>query len=55
MRFLNNAPDWISDHLQPETQAALRAEMEKARSVKDTPGYIYTFEIRGDSTRARPS
>ncbi|KAM6500623.1 hypothetical protein JOM56_003637 [Amanita muscaria] len=43
--------NWIPDHLLPETQASLRAEMEKARSSNDTPGYIYTFEIREpDST-----
>ncbi|KAK2467006.1 hypothetical protein APHAL10511_001264 [Amanita phalloides] len=40
--------NWIPDHLLPETQAMLRAEMEKARSSNDVPGYIYTFEIRGD-------
>ncbi|KAF8628432.1 hypothetical protein AX15_003952 [Amanita polypyramis BW_CC] len=38
--------NWIPDHLLPETQAALRAEMEKVHSTSDTPGYIYTFEIR---------
>ncbi|EIM90304.1 uncharacterized protein STEHIDRAFT_51994 [Stereum hirsutum FP-91666 SS1] len=37
--------DWIPDYLQPGTQASLRAEMEKARSHTDEPGYIYTFEI----------
>jgi hypothetical protein len=38
--------NWIPGHLLPETQATLRAEMEKARSSNDTAGYIYTFEIR---------
>ncbi|KAF8636700.1 hypothetical protein AX17_003504 [Amanita inopinata Kibby_2008] len=40
--------NWIPDHLQSDTQAALRTEMERAHSQNDTPGYIYTFEIRGD-------
>jgi hypothetical protein len=39
--------DFIPSYLSPETQVALRVEMEKARSPKDTEGYIYTFEIRG--------
>ena len=43
------ATDWIPDYLQPDTQVALRVEMEKARSQSDVPGYIYTFEIRGTS------
>ncbi|KAJ7349151.1 hypothetical protein DFH08DRAFT_778108 [Mycena albidolilacea] len=38
--------DFIPSYLSPETQVALRVEMEKARSPKDTEGYIYTFEIR---------
>ncbi|GLB35062.1 putative T5orf172 domain containing protein [Lyophyllum shimeji] len=38
--------DWIPSYLQADTQAALRVEMEKARSQSDCPGYIYTFEIR---------
>ncbi|KAK7035739.1 hypothetical protein R3P38DRAFT_2908808 [Favolaschia claudopus] len=38
--------DYIPSYLSPETQVALRVEMEKARSTKDTEGYIYTFEIR---------
>ncbi|KDQ59582.1 hypothetical protein JAAARDRAFT_126901 [Jaapia argillacea MUCL 33604] len=42
--------DWIPDHLSMETQAALRAEMEKARSLSDEPGYIYTFEILDPTT-----
>ncbi|KAJ7168248.1 hypothetical protein C8R43DRAFT_983693 [Mycena crocata] len=38
--------DFIPPYLSPETQIALRVEMEKVRSPKDTEGYIYTFEIR---------
>ncbi|KAJ6606454.1 hypothetical protein DFH09DRAFT_1299702 [Mycena vulgaris] len=38
--------DYIPSYLSPETQVALRVEMEKVRSPKDTEGYIYTFEIR---------
>jgi len=53
--IINSPRDWIPGHLQPETQAALRAEMEKARSGKDVPGYIYTFEIRGKSTQMHAS
>jgi hypothetical protein len=41
--------DFIPSYLSPETQVALRVEMEKARSPKDVEGYIYTFEIRGPS------
>jgi len=42
--------DWIPPYLQQETQASLRAEMEKARSQSDVPGYIYTYEIREGQT-----
>ncbi|KAF7305066.1 hypothetical protein MKEN_01221600 [Mycena kentingensis (nom. inval.)] len=38
--------DYIPSYLSPETQVALRVEMEKVRSPKDVEGYIYTFEIR---------
>ncbi|KAJ3572500.1 hypothetical protein NP233_g3053 [Leucocoprinus birnbaumii] len=38
--------DWIPGYLQKATQASLRAEMEKPKSARDVPGYIYTFEIR---------
>ncbi|KAF9265758.1 hypothetical protein L218DRAFT_897560 [Marasmius fiardii PR-910] len=38
--------DYIPDYLHPETQVALRVEMEKSRSSSDIEGYIYTFEIR---------
>jgi len=41
--------DWIPSHLQLETQAALRVEMEKPRSKSDVYGYIYCYEIRGES------
>jgi hypothetical protein len=42
--------DWIPEHLQPDTQVALRVEMEKPRSQADVSGYIYTFEIRDPKT-----
>ncbi|KAG9083882.1 hypothetical protein FS749_005668 [Ceratobasidium sp. UAMH 11750] len=42
--------DWIPDYLQPDTQAALRAEMEKPASLADKPGYIYAYEIRNPNT-----
>ncbi|KAF9567562.1 hypothetical protein CPC08DRAFT_626509 [Agrocybe pediades] len=41
--------EWIPSHLQPETQAALRVEMEKPRSQSDVHGYIYCYEIRDDN------
>jgi hypothetical protein len=50
MRILmkgNYTADWIPDYLQPATQNALRAEMQKARASSDVEGYIYTFEILG--------
>ena len=40
--------DWIPGYLNTDTQAALRSEMTKAPSIADVPGYIYTFEIRGE-------
>ncbi|PFH50683.1 hypothetical protein AMATHDRAFT_85625 [Amanita thiersii Skay4041] len=43
--------NWIPKHLQADTQAALRSEMEKARSQTDVPGYIYVFEIRDSDPR----
>ncbi|KAH8117614.1 hypothetical protein DFH11DRAFT_1576139 [Phellopilus nigrolimitatus] len=42
--------DWIPAYLHPDTQAALRVEMEKPQSAHDEPGYIYTFEIRDPKT-----
>ncbi|KAG9086735.1 hypothetical protein FRC07_012996 [Ceratobasidium sp. 392] len=42
--------DWIPEYLQPDTQAALRAEMEKPASTADKPGYIYAYEIRNPKT-----
>lgn len=39
--------DYIPNYLHPDTQVALRVEMEKLRSASDVEGYIYTFEIRG--------
>lgn len=41
--------DYIPSYLHPDTQVALRVEMEKARSQSDVEGYIYTFEIRESS------
>ncbi|KAF9448341.1 hypothetical protein P691DRAFT_800908 [Macrolepiota fuliginosa MF-IS2] len=38
--------EWIPGYLQASTRASLRAEMEKSKSARDVPGYIYTFEIR---------
>ncbi|KAG7086548.1 hypothetical protein E1B28_002497 [Marasmius oreades] len=38
--------DYIPNYLHPDTQVALRVEMEKQRSSSDIEGYIYTFEIR---------
>ncbi|KAH8991068.1 hypothetical protein EDB86DRAFT_2936514 [Lactarius hatsudake] len=37
--------DWVPEYLQPATQIALRAEMQKARALSDVDGYIYAFEI----------
>ncbi|THH27060.1 hypothetical protein EUX98_g7125 [Antrodiella citrinella] len=37
--------EWIPAYLQPATIAALRIAMTSAPSDKETPGYIYTFEI----------
>ncbi|CAE6427510.1 unnamed protein product [Rhizoctonia solani] len=42
--------EWIPDYLQPDTQTALRAEMEKPASVSDKDGYIYAYEIRNPKT-----
>ncbi|CAE6459753.1 unnamed protein product [Rhizoctonia solani] len=42
--------EWIPDYLQPDTQAALRAEMEKPASTSDKDGYIYAYEIRNPKT-----
>ncbi|EIN08043.1 hypothetical protein PUNSTDRAFT_88830 [Punctularia strigosozonata HHB-11173 SS5] len=42
--------DWIPNYLSQDTQVALRIEMEKARSLSDQAGYIYTFEIRDKKT-----
>lgn len=41
--------DYIPPYLHPDTQVALRVEMEKPRSQSDVEGYIYTFEIRGEA------
>ncbi|CAE6364235.1 unnamed protein product [Rhizoctonia solani] len=42
--------EWIPDYLQPDTQTALRAEMEKPASASDKDGYIYAYEIRNPKT-----
>jgi hypothetical protein len=39
--------DWIPEYLGQATQVALRSEMQKARTLSDVEGYIYTFEILG--------
>ena len=44
---LSSMSDYVPDYLHPDTQVALRVEMEKPRSSSDVEGYIYTFEIRG--------
>ncbi|PPQ71488.1 hypothetical protein CVT26_011255 [Gymnopilus dilepis] len=44
--LMSSNADWIPHYLQPETQASLRAEMDKTRSQFDEPGYIYAFQIR---------
>ncbi|TRM62760.1 hypothetical protein BD626DRAFT_548577 [Schizophyllum amplum] len=41
--------DWIPEYLEADTKVALRAEMEKSRTLSDEAGYIYTFEIRDPS------
>ncbi|CAE6518409.1 unnamed protein product [Rhizoctonia solani] len=38
--------DYVPGYLQPATQAALRAEMEKPVSKSDEDGYVYAYEIR---------
>ncbi|KAJ3813361.1 hypothetical protein F5876DRAFT_87104 [Lentinula aff. lateritia] len=47
--------DYIPPYLHPDTQVALRVEMEKPRSQSDVEGYIYTFEIRGEAHPNDPS
>ncbi|CAE7113759.1 unnamed protein product [Rhizoctonia solani] len=42
--------EWVPDYLQTDTQAALRAEMEKPASASDKDGYIYAYEIRNPKT-----
>ncbi|KAJ3755504.1 hypothetical protein EV360DRAFT_6416, partial [Lentinula raphanica] len=41
--------DRIPTYLHPDTQVALRVEMEKPRSQSDVERYIYTFERRDPS------
>ncbi|KAL5511904.1 hypothetical protein ACEPAH_5122 [Sanghuangporus vaninii] len=41
---------YIPEYLHPDTQAALRIEMEKPPSQSDEPGFIYCFEIRDPDT-----
>ncbi|KAL0580442.1 hypothetical protein V5O48_001595 [Marasmius crinis-equi] len=43
--------DYIPEYLHPDTQVALRVEMEKPRSSSDVEGYIYTFEIRDPNSK----
>ncbi|KAF9001873.1 hypothetical protein BDQ17DRAFT_1400112 [Cyathus striatus] len=42
--------DWIPNYLQPDTQAAILAELKKPGSSSDVHGYIYTYEIRTPGT-----
>ncbi|KAG6330889.1 hypothetical protein ID866_8199 [Astraeus odoratus] len=48
---LTSAAEYVPAYLKLETQQALRAEMAKAPSNADVPGYIYTFEIRDPSNK----
>ncbi|KAJ4471578.1 hypothetical protein J3R30DRAFT_3299527 [Lentinula aciculospora] len=47
--------DYIPPYLHPDTQVALRVEMEKPRSQSDVEGYIYTFEIRDPNDPSPPT
>ncbi|KAJ3730296.1 hypothetical protein C8R42DRAFT_598835 [Lentinula raphanica] len=47
--------DYIPPYLHPDTQVALRVEMEKPRSQSDVEGYIYTFEIRDPKDPSPPT
>lgn len=38
--------DWIPSYLHPNTQAALRKEMQRVISAADEPGYIYVYQYR---------
>ncbi|KAF9077500.1 hypothetical protein BDP27DRAFT_1253432 [Rhodocollybia butyracea] len=46
--------DYIPPYLHPDTQVALRVEMEKPRSQSDVEGFIYTFEIRNPKDPSPP-
>ncbi|KAJ4483659.1 hypothetical protein J3R30DRAFT_3655895 [Lentinula aciculospora] len=48
-------PNYIPPYLHPDTQVALRVEMEKPRSQSDVEGYIYTFEIRDSNDPSPPT
>ncbi|KIK61106.1 hypothetical protein GYMLUDRAFT_43205 [Collybiopsis luxurians FD-317 M1] len=50
-----NFADYIPPYLHPDTQVALRVEMEKPRSQSDVEGFIYTFEIRNPKDPSPPT
>ncbi|KAL4253988.1 Meiosis-associated regulatory protein [Abortiporus biennis] len=41
--------DFVQSYLLPSSRATLRRVMVKAKSDKDTPGYIYCFRVRDPS------
>ncbi|KAF5384547.1 hypothetical protein D9757_006424 [Collybiopsis confluens] len=47
--------DYIPPYLHPDTQVALRVEMEKPRSQSDVEGFIYSFEIRDPKNPSPPT
>ncbi|KAE9403324.1 hypothetical protein BT96DRAFT_1017035 [Gymnopus androsaceus JB14] len=47
--------DYIPPYLHPDTQVALRVEMEKPRSQSDVEGFIYTFEVRDPKDPTPPT
>jgi hypothetical protein len=53
LRLMSRLDTQLSKHA--DTKAALRSEMTKAPSAADVPGYIYTFEIRGEPESAFPT
>lgn len=45
--FIMLVSEYVPRYLQLGTQQALKAEMAKAPSTADVPGYIYAFEVLG--------
>ncbi|RSH92813.1 hypothetical protein EHS25_008259 [Saitozyma podzolica] len=41
--------DWISAELEQQTQALLRMVMESKLTAKESPGFLYAYELRGGS------